>query len=385
MIKNVFLKVLLQNSLFSAFSLINKRLKHDKKKIMLYSNLGFRDNIKALYDYIIESGYNQEYQIICSTNDYKEYSNIKLPNVQFVSNIRGILNYFKAGSVYYCFGKIPIIPGSNQEVIQMWHGSPYKAADEGMLKGHSWEKQYYTQAFCTSKHFAPIYSHNFSMPLEHISICGHPRCDALYKDNPKYDFGKYSKIVLWAPTFRKSNVTGYSDTQKGNLLPVLSHNDFEEINNRLKDLDVKVVVKLHPIQDLKDYNLVDMDHFILLSHADFVKRQMDLYRFMVQCDALITDYSSIFYDYLLLDRPMAFTEDDLEDYSDTRGYAVDNPSSYKPGFRIKNKNDFIKFIETLAEGKDDYKAERNRVLGLSNDYRDGQFSKRALEYAGIKR
>lgn len=386
MIKNVALKVFLQNSVFSLLSFLNKRRVHNKKRVMLYSNLGFRDNVKALYDYMIESGYNTEYEIICSTNDCKKFADVHIPNVRFVNNVRGIVEFFSAGSVYYCFGKLPILPGKNQDVIQMWHGSPYKAADEGMLKGHSWKKQYYTHAFSASKNFAPIWSRNFSMPLDHIFICGQPRCDALYKESPNYDFGSYKKIILWTPTFRKSGVTGYSDTKNNDdLVPVLKVDDFAEINNTLKSLGVKIVVKLHPIQDLKDYNVVDMDHFILLSHADFLKRKMDLYRFMVQCDAMITDYSSIFYDYLLLDRPIAFTEDDLEDYSDTRGYSVDNPSGYKPGFRIKNKQDLLQFAENLVSGKDDYKSERARVLDLTNDYRDGLFCKRALQCAGIEK
>ena len=59
MIKNVKVKVFLQNTVFSAFSWLNQRKKHDKKKIMLYSNMGFRDNVKTLYGYLVENGYNQ--------------------------------------------------------------------------------------------------------------------------------------------------------------------------------------------------------------------------------------------------------------------------------------------------------------------------------------
>lgn len=385
MIKNVALKVFLQNTVFSFLSALNKRKNHNKKKVMLYSNLGFRDNVKALYDFMIETNYNDNYEIICSTNDYKKYLRTQIPNVKFVSNMRGVVEYFSAGSVFYCFGKLPIIPGKNQSVVQMWHGSPYKAADEGMLKGHSWDKQYYTHAFSTSKNFVPIWSRNFSMPLEHIVVCGHPRCDALYKESPNYDFGECKKLVLWAPTFRKSSVTGYSDTKNSdNIVPVLKQDDFVLVNERLKHLGVKIVVKLHPIQDLSDYNFVDMDHFILMSHSEFIKRKMDLYRFMVQCDALITDYSSVFYDYLLLNRPMAFTEDDLDDYGDTRGYSVDDPVGYKPGFRIKNREDLIKFAENLISGTDEFQADRARVMDLSNDFRDGKFCQRALECVGIR-
>ncbi len=198
----------------------------------------------------------------------------------------------------------------------MWHGSAFKAPDEGMLKGHSFDKPYYTNVFSSSKHFAPIFSYCFSIPVQQVVICGQPRCDVLYKENPHYAFGEYRKLILWAPTFRKSSVTGYSDsTADDNLVPVLKKEDFAEINSKLRELGVKVVVKLHPLQDLDQYHTTDLDHFVLLSHQEFVRRKMDLYKFMAQSDALITDYSSIFIDYLLLDRPIAFTEDDMDDYT----------------------------------------------------------------------
>ncbi len=382
MIKNVKLKVFLQNTVFTLFSWLNQRKHHDSRKIMLYSNMGFRDNVKALYDYLIDAGYNQKYKIICSTNDYKMYNKDLPSNVIFVSNIRGVLLYFSAGFVYYCFGKIPIFHGKDQKVVQMWHGSAFKAPDEGMLKGHSFDKPYYTNVFSSSKHFAPIFSYCFSIPVQQVVICGQPRCDVLYKENPHYAFGEYRKLILWAPTFRKSLVTGYSDsTADDNLVPVLKKEDFAEINSKLRELGVKVVVKLHPLQDLDQYHTTDLDHFVLLSHQEFVRRKMDLYKFMAQSDALITDYSSIFIDYLLLDRPIAFTEDDMDDY--TRGFVFDNPKSYQPGFRIKTKEDFLAFAESLVNGDDDYKSERKRVMALANDYHDGKFCKRALECVGI--
>lgn len=383
MIKNVTLKVFLQNTVFTLFSWLNQRKHHDSRKIMLYSNMGFRDNVKALYDYLIDAGYNQKYKIICSTNDYKMYNKDLPSNVIFVSNIRGVLLYFSTGFVYYCFGKIPIFHGKDQKVVQMWHGSAFKAPDEGMLKGHSFDKPYYTNVFSSSKHFAPIFSYCFSIPVQQVVICGQPRCDVLYKENPHYAFGEYRKLILWAPTFRKSSVTGYSDsTADDNLVPVLTKEDFAEINSKLRELGVKVVVKLHPLQDLDQYHTTDLDHFVLLSNQEFVKRKMDLYKFMVQSDALITDYSSIFIDYLLLDRPIAFTEDDMDDY--TRGFVFDNPKSYQPGFRIKTKEDFLAFAESLVNGVDDYKSERKRVMALANDYHDGKFCKRALECLGVK-
>lgn len=385
MIKNVAVKVFLQNAIFPLFSWWNLRTVHNKKKIMLYSNMGFRDNVKALYDYLIEERYNEKYMIICSTNDYKTFVENAPKNVSFISNLRGILEYFSAGYVYYCFGKLPIFHGKDQKVVQMWHGSPYKKADDGMLRGHAFNKPYYSNCFSASKHFVPIWSSYFSIKEENIIVCGHPRCDALFKPCPNYDFGFYKKIILWAPTFRKSSITGYNDTKdESELVPVIKKTDYQKINAELKTLGVKVVVKLHPLQDLNDYKDVNMENFVLLSHQEFMGRDMDLYRFMAQCDALITDYSSIFYDYLLLDRPIGFTEEDMKDYADTRGFSVNNPSSYKPGYRINCSDDLLSFARDLVNDKDEYKAERDRVLNLSNDYRNGGFSKRALESIGVK-
>lgn len=384
MIKNVALKVFLQNTVFSLFSCLNQRLKHNDRKIMLYSNLGFRDNIKALYDYIIEAGYNEKYTIICSANDYKIYQKDAPKNVKFVSNIKGILEYFSSGFVFYCFGKLPIFHGKDQRVIQVWHGCPFKGADDGHLKGHSFDKPYYSNVLSTSKHFAPIWSRIFSIDESKIIIGGYPRCDALFKESPNYDFGSYKKIILWAPTFRKSDITGYSDTKNNvNIVPVLDNRDFEYVNNELRKIGVKLVVKLHPVQSLDGYETKQLENFVLLSHQEFVRRNMDLYRFMVQCDALITDYSSVFFDYILLDRPMAFTEDDIDDYGETRGFEVENPSSYKPGDRIKTREELLKFANDVAQGCDQYKEDRKRVQSLSNEYINGNFSQKLLETVGI--
>lgn len=176
---------------------------------------------------------------------------------------------------------------------------------------------------------------------------------------------------------------GYQDVEDAKIVPILHSEDFIKINDYLKEKGVKIVVKLHPVQDLDKYDMMEMSNFILLSHAEFVKRGMDLYKFMTQCDALITDYSSIFYDYLLLDRPIAFTEDDLEDYSDVRGFAVDDPQGYKPGYRIRNLKNLYEFIDCLLTNTDFYKEERKRVNELVNEYRDGNFCQHILDLVGI--
>ena len=68
----------------------------------------------------------------------------------------------------------------------------------------------------------------------------------------------------------------------------------------------------------------------------------------------------------------------------TASRLVENPNEYKPGFRIKTKNDLMQFCIDLANGKDCYKEERERVNKLVNDFRNGSFCQRILDKMGIR-
>ena len=386
MIKNQFLKKFITNVFLTPISFVNNHLRHDNKRILLYSNLGFRDNIKALYDYLIEHQYNKRYKIYCCVNDYKHYKDKAPHDVMFKSCVHGPYYYLQCKYVFYCFGKLPIVPARDQMVVQMWHGSPFKAPDESMLHTHKVRKPFYTYALSAADFFVPIWSHIYSMPQDRIMVCGHPRTDVLLrKDNPTYDFGEYEKLVLWAPTFRKSSILGYNDTEGNDILPILkTKEDLQAMNNSLQTLNIKVVVKLHPMQDLSAYSLIEMSNIILLSQAEFIQRTMDLYILAAQSDALITDYSSMFYDYLLTDNPIGFTVDDEKAYKEKRGFVFDNPKDFQPGDKLRNFEELLAFFKKLSVGEDHYKQERARVRLLSNKYTDGQNCLHLLEKCGIK-
>ena len=118
------IKDFLAKTLFKALAPVNEVIRKDKRKILLYTNAGFRDNVQAVYDYMIKEGYNKYYKIIISADSLLPE---ELPkNVIGVSCMKGVLEYFTAGHVFYCQGKIPIYPSSQQYVVQMWHGTPFK-------------------------------------------------------------------------------------------------------------------------------------------------------------------------------------------------------------------------------------------------------------------
>jgi len=383
-IKNLKFKFFLYNHVFPLLTKVNGLCTHRENQIFLYCNLSFRDNNRAIYDYLIANGYNEKYRILVSSSDYLEYKEHAPKNVQFVGPFKSVLTYFKSKFVFYCIGKLPIEPAKDQVVIHMEHGMPFKDASEGQSR-YSASSQHYTYVMATGPCFVKPQARIYGVPESKIVIAGNPKCDPLFLPNPQYNFGKYKKIILWAPTFRKSVSMNMQDTSAEQpILPIVKLEEFKQLNDYLKGKEVKIVVKLHPEQDLSKYNLVDMDHFILLSHQEFLSRGMDLYRFMKQCDAMITDYSSIFYDYLLLDRPIGFTEDDIDDYAGKRGFAM-NPEKYRPGMRLRNIQDIYSFVDDLASNIDKFKNDRAEVNCSVNPDMDGNFSAKVLKIMGIKK
>lgn len=383
-IKNLKIKFFFYDRVFPLLSVLNKLFKHNERKILFYCNLSFRDNNLALFHYMIANDYNKEYKIYVSSSDYKKYKKTPPYNVEFIGPFRAIMIFFSCKYIIYCIGKIPIEPSKDQMIMHMGHGMPMKDASQGQLK-YTNGRVYFSHLLATAEVFAPIMARIYAFPADRIIIAGNPKCESLYLPSPCYDFGKYKKIIFWAPTFRKSTSMNMQDTsgvQK--ILPVVDMDELEKLNYYLKSIDVKIVVKLHPEQDLSMYNLVNMDYFILLSHNEFIERGMDIYRFMKQCDGMITDYSSIYYDYMLLNRPIAFTEDDLNDYAEHRGFSVD-PDFFRPGHKINTIEDICNFAKDLAQNADPYQQKREKVNEVVNKYQDGRFSERILNIMGINK
>ncbi len=381
MIKNVALKNLLTNTVFRGISAASAAMPKWDDMILIYCNMGFRDNVKYIYDYLIEHGYNRKYRIIRSQNE--PYEGEVPRNVRIVSNAEAIRYFCRAGHVFYSFGRLPIMPGKGQVTIQTGHGQPFKGYDEAVRTNRRHNE--YTYAVAASEFFRGPVQGLFNVDPDHVCICGLPRTDAMYSEEPPYETGlSCQKTILWMPTFRKSALMGYTDVQgEASLVPLFSNEELKALNDRLKETGIGLLIKLHPSQDLDGYEALDLSNIRLLSHAAFNAQGWDLYRLMGQVDGLITDYSSVFIDYLLMDRPLAFTMDDFEDYKETRGFCVPEPESLMAGHKIRTAEDFLAFIEDMAAGRDPWQEERRRVRDLLNACQDGQNTRRLLRISGI--
>ena len=113
-------------------------------------------------------------------------------------------------------------------------------------------------------------------------------------------------------------------------------------------------------------------NILQISNEDFEKNGIPMYEFIPLTDALITDYSSIAIDYLLVNKPIAFALDDYDIYKQARGFVFDNPKSYMPGHHLYNMNDLFGFIKDVTANKDVYSEERHnmsiKALHKSDNY-----------------
>lgn len=376
-------KILLR--IFKIINPINKIIYKNPRKIVIYSNLGFRDNVKAVFDYLIDNNYNENYKIICSINDFKKYKNYDLKNVTFTSNFFGIYYFLTSKYFFYCFGKYPIKPSKYQIVVNLWHGTPLKRIGN-MEDGKEHEDyNYFTYVLATSNPFKSIMMKSFRCSEENVLICGHPRNDILFNKSNKNKIKCDKKLIIWLPTFRHSEIIKEDNSESVNVIPIFENNDsIERLNRYLQKSQIHLIIKLHPIQNVNGVSFKNYSNLEILTNQHLKDKKIDLYELLSMSDALITDYSSVYFDYLLLNRPIAFTVDDIDSYGDRRGFVFENPEDYMPGEKIKNEKQFFEFLDKINLGRDEYELERAKINDYANYYKDGENSKRIIDMVGIK-
>lgn len=105
---------------------------------------------------------------------------------------------------------------------------------------------------------------------------------------------------------------------------------------------------------------------------------------MKQTDFLIADYSSVFLEYLLLDKPIGFAIPDYDEYKKKRGFIFENAQLYMPGYKMFKKHDLFDFLALIGAGIDEYKEERKAICDRIHQYKDGNNCKRCLELSDIQ-
>ena len=215
-----------------------------------------------------------------------------------------------------------------------------------------------------------------------IFVCGYPRNDVLFEDADEKNYigtdkntfetikehkNNSYKIILYAPTFRDKGGDAFVD----NTL------NLEELSKYLEKRKFILCIKMHTI--IKDKNQRNYENII------FYKNSADIYPVLPHIDLLITDYSSIYFDYLLLDKPVLFFPYDLDTYINLHRELNFPYDSATPGYKAYNQEELLSYVDKiLLENDLKYADERGELKIKSFNYIDGNSSKRLYEYICAK-
>ena len=354
-------------SLFVPLSSLNNAIKKQPDRVFFYSNLGFRDNVKAVYDYMIENGLNESFKITVATDECKTFKENAPQNVKFVGLKRGIFTFLKTKYCFYSFGKYPIKPAKEQCVVNLWHGMPLKAIGRLEKGSENEDQNFFTKVIATSPFFADIMCRAFGAGKEQALITPQPRCDEFLKDTPKPEFlSDYDKVVLWLPTFMSSSRLNRTDGYYEEVAPFDVY-FLEKLCPVLEEKNILLIIKPHPMDDAV-LTRRPFKNILLVTDKELSEKNISIYALLKHSDALITDFSSIYFDYLYFNRPIAFACPDAESYRENRGFVVDDISELMPGYHINSSNDFLAFLQSVSDGQDVYEKQRTECRKLCSSY-----------------
>lgn len=158
-----------------------------------------------------------------------------------------------------------------------------------------------------------------------------------------------------------------------------SAEDLLKLDQACREKNLVILVKKHQYQQDFGIDNAALTNIRFIDNQTFSDHQIQMYEFLPCTDALISDYSSVAIDYLLIDKPIGFTLDDYESYKQTRGFVFEDPLAYMPGAHIYTLEELIRFVGDVAEGAPDpYKAQRAEVRTHTNKY-SSDFCKRIIE------
>ena len=337
-----------------------------KKNLLLYHSFpDFSDNCFSFFCYVVNNHNHYKNVWLVNTNEKSEFkktvkkytasTNFKIYKKK---SLFGLYYYCRSKYHFHTHGIFNNINLSKKQVnVNLWHGMPLKKI--GHLDNNKIvPKSNYTIA--TSKLFQDIMGKAFALGLDNVLISGQPRNDFIFDktyslldliNKHKSDF---DKVALWMPTYRKSKIGDVRiDGELDKLNDFLDETYLSELNNFFKRIKSVCFIKLHPMDymDVNDFNKYSNLYF--LNNTHFQEKGISLYSILNNTDLLLTDFSSIYIDYLLLNKPIAFLVSDFSEYSNSRGFVFDTPKKYMPGEIINQRESLIPFLEEIFMKKED--------------------------------
>tara|TARA_B100000945_G_C20394343_1_gene604004 strand:- start:98 stop:1315 length:1218 start_codon:yes stop_codon:yes gene_type:complete len=269
-------------------------------------------------------------------------------------------------------------------IVQLWHGIPIKKIKKDdklnniesqnnflkLIKFHTIKifpflSEHYDVIISSSKIVTEKLETAFSGCFNKIFETGYPRMDIISSKNEinidrlikRERYG--GKLILYAPTHRQEGKTEIN---------ILQRNDIYTINDFLIKSNALMLIKSHEYEKQKNWEskIKGLDNIIFLDQTI----DIDVNMLLPYIDILITDYSSIFYDFIILDKPIIFFPFDITHYNQVDRKFYGNYNKQTPGVKCYNWSDIIIEIKKIFSGQDSFVLERQIIVEETYKYKD---------------
>jgi len=363
----------------------------DEKLIVMgaYSGGGFVDNTKYLFEFLCERS-NYKLVWIAKLKEVRDNLREKGYNVVSMYSLEAIRLLRKAKFIFITHNYEDILPikfSSKTKIILTWHGFPIKNIEINMRKNfiyNGWGDIFHLKLknndyvnFVLSQsgynREVQILSSQLKITSDKVLQLGYPRNDILFRNDDdlckklkkKYNIpNNIQRVYLYAPTFRSSRIFTFP----------FSKSDLIKLNNVLKESQSLLITKPHMVMERIIFN--DYDNIKLLNKG------VDFQELLIISDVLISDYSGAWIDFLLTLKPILLFPYDLNRYSKEKGLNFDL-EEIAPGPILYNANELIDALRNINIIDKNYKQKREIVRDKMMQFKDGQSTKRILNFLKI--
>lgn len=347
-----------------------------------------RENTRAVFREMLRRGWDKKYQIVLAAYKPELIRGWETKHVTVIKRVEYGDSWTSMMRMRWLRLRSCMILDENLQIskydpktlhVYLTHGSPVKSIHDYYFCTSDTDF-----SLCQAELWRPIESYQFMIPEGRLVIKGFPRNDAFFNSSVSMAelFGKeYQKVVVWYPTFRQRVDRNCPQNTESAPIPILHDEEAaKRINAIAARYGVLIAVKPHPVQDLSLIKALDLDHLKVITDDLFVSRGIASYEFLAKTDALITDYSSVIFDYLLTGNPIALAQEDYEEYEKKVGFAIDMDLLRSCAVNLGSAEDFERFFHDLVSGNDLLREKREALMRLTNQYIDGNSTKRVVDW-----
>ena len=293
----------------------------------------------------------------------------------------------------YTFLELP--KHDKQLFVNLWHGSGIKAHDfydyninpRHVKKLHNFFAK--IDLMCVHSlddRFRLSAQLNYDM--RKVYVTGQPRLDCVRTSEGRGLLAKllsdkildYDNVIFFAPSFRANMSTHSGTFISDNIFRLNDYSD-EVLKCFLENTNSALVYKLHPVEQTafagRCFSM--NEHCYELTEDMLFDNDIRYTEILNAFNVMVSDYSSIAFDYLVLDRPIVYLIPDYEEYKNARGFVFHNVDLFMPGEKVYSFEGLLYALKMALKEPEQYKKERKYVIAQRFDFMDNEAAKRCYE------